>query len=393
MYKHLHELERKGTDCLKWDALEKRFGDPDLLAMWVADMDFAAPKSVLDALSDRVAHGAFGYSLIPEAWKNSIVKWERSQHLAFAKHEWIRFTNGVVPAVYWLIEMLTELGDSCLIQTPVYYPFHHAVRDTGRSLICNDLVNDNGKYSIDFDSFEDAIRVNKVKLFILCSPHNPVGRVWQESELKKLWGICQKYNVFVISDEVHRDLVFSPHRHVPTSLVADNTALLITLSSASKTFNLASLGNAFAIIPDPVLRSRFDAYVKRHCPGDGNILGFTATEAAYTTGSEWLCELLEVVKANAEYICKRLAGEFPQIVVTPLEGTYLLWIDMRAVIKADELSNFMRRKCRVAVDDGSWFGSAGDGFIRLNLATPLKRVAEVMNRIIHALHEQFNHSS
>ena len=381
-YSLLQEVERLGTGCEKWDGLKETFGRPDLISMWVADMDFAAPQVVLDALIARVAHGAFGYQQIPEDWKDAIVQWDLRRHHNTVDPEWIRYAPGVVPALFWLVNALTEPGEACLIQTPVYYPFQYAVEETGRRLITHDLVNENGVYRIDFAGFETAIVQNRVKLFILCSPHNPVGRVWEKEELRQLWRICDRHGVYVLSDEIHRDLVLGTRTHIPTAQVAENLDRLITLASASKTFNLASLSNSFMLIPDRKLRARFDEAIKRAHPGSGNILGYVATKAAFTQGEPWLEDLLAQLRKNAALLWERLARDLPEAVLSPLEGTYLQWVDLRKLFPFEQVEPFMRDVCRVATDYGDWFGKAGEGFIRLNLATPQWRVEEVANRLI-----------
>ncbi len=380
----LREVERKNTECLKWDALDQRFGDPDLIAMWVADMDFAAPQPVLDALHERVAHGAFGYHVASDGWRNAFIDWEQTRHECRIEPEWLRYTPGIVPAVYWLVNLLTEPGDACLIQTPVYYPFHHAVRDTGRTLVCSDLQNNGGIYSIDFERFERDIVENGVRLFILCSPHNPVGRVWTRDELSTMLHICAKHKVFVLSDEIHQDIILGERRHIPTALVAEDTSRLITLNSASKTFNLASLENATLVIPDPDVRAKYDQFIGTYNPGGGNVLGFVAVEAAYRHGASWLEALLDVLRQNEAFIREAFAKELPEVILSPLEGTYLLWADLRGLLSEDQIKEFMLKECGVAVDYGVWFGDAGKGFIRLNLATPGWRVEKVARRIIEA---------
>ena len=378
----LREVDRLGTGCEKWDALEQNFGRPDLISMWVADMDFSAPQPVLDALADRIAHGAFGYQQIPEGWKRAIVDWELARHRNVADPSWIRYVPGVVPALFWLVNLLTEPGDACLIQTPVYYPFESAVADTGRTLVTYDLVNENGLYRIDFDGLEQTILKNQVRLFILCSPHNPVGRVWTEGELRRIWEICNRHGVFVLADEIHRDLVLGTAPFVPYAAVAEDPSGFITLASASKTFNLASLTNAFVLIPDAKIRERYDAAIKRSHPGGGNHLGFVATETAFRSGVPWLEALLVQLRRNADVLRERLSQGVPEIVLSPLQGTYLQWVDMRGLLPAEELEPFLRDVCRVAVNYGDWFGPAGTGFIRINLATPQWRVEAVADRIV-----------
>lgn len=378
----LREVDRLGTECEKWDALEEIFGRPDLISMWVADMDFAAPQPVLDALSERIAHGAFGYHRTPEGWKRAIVDWELTRHRNVADPSWIRYVPGVVPALFWLVNLLTDPKDACLIQTPVYYPFASAVEKTRRSLVTHDLVNENGQYRIDFDGLEQTILENRVRLFILCSPHNPVGRVWTREELRRIREICSRHNVFVLADEIHRDLVIGEAPFVPYAAVAEDPSGFITLASASKTFNLASLTNAFILIPDAKVRERYDAAIKQSNPGGGNHLGFVATEAAFRYGAPWLEALLAQVRCNADVLRERLSQGVPEIVLSPLQGTYLQWVDMRGLLPAEGLESFMRDVCRVAVNYGEWFGKAGSGFVRLNLATPQWRVEAVADRIV-----------
>ena len=380
----LREVERRQTDCLKWDALAQRFGDPDLIAMWVADMDFSAPQVVLDAMHARIDHGAFGYQKPAPGWKEAFIRWEAERHGWQVEPGWIRFVPGVVPALYWLIHAFTSPGDACLIQTPVYYPFFHAIRDTGRRLVECELVQTGGVYGIDFARLEQDIVSQDVKLFILCSPHNPVGRVWTRQEIETLWAICERHDVLVISDEIHHDIVTGSRKHVPTGLVAGTSPRFAMLTSASKTFNLASLENAMLVIPDAGLQRRYDTFTRSFHPADGNLLGYVAVEAAYRQGGPWLEALLKEIRANEAYLRDLFARALPEVIVSPLEGTYLLWMDLRTLVPAGEQETFMKQACGIAVDYGSWFGKCGEGHVRLNLATPRWRVEEVGRRIVEA---------
>ena len=382
-----YAVERKGTNSLKWDALDERFGDPDLIAAWVADMEFKAPEAVLDAMQQRIAHGVFGYSFVPESFYEAFIDWEKRHHGYEVKKEWMRFSTGVVTALYWFVNAYTKPDDAVLILTPVYYPFHNAVKDTGRKLVTCELVNDKGTYHIDFDAFEKSIVDNDVKLFIQCSPHNPVGRVWTEEELTTILSICRKHNVLVISDEIHQDLVMEGHKHIPSAIVnggefADG---LITVTAPSKTFNLAGLLTSHIIIENEQLRAEFDAYVKTVNQTEVNILGLTAAEAAYRHGQEWLDGLLAVIKHNYEHVKQHLQEKAPGIIISPLEGTYLIWLDMRNVIDADQTKEFIQDRCRIAVDFGEWFGSEGKGFIRLNMATEPRFVELAVENILSNL--------
>ncbi|CAM2076441.1 MAG: MalY/PatB family protein [uncultured Clostridium sp.] len=376
---------RIGSHCLKWDGLRERFGNEDLIAMWVADMDFKTPQPVIDALKERVEHGIFGYHMIPDSYYESFINWEKEKHGYDVKREWIRFSPGVVPALFWFINILTNPGDSCIVMGPVYYPFHHAIEENNRKLIFNNLKNNNGIYTIDFESFERDIIENKVKLFILSSPHNPVGRVWTKEELKKALDICKANNVFVLADEIHQDIIIGDKKQIPAATVGDYDNILVTLTAATKTFNLAACQNSFVIIPDNKIRERFDEYFKSIGGDCGNIFGYIAVEAAYRYGEEWLNEILAKIKENYEYTKEILSMHLPHVVISPLEGTYLAWYDFSYYINEKDIKNFFQYKCNLAVDYGSWFGEAGKGHIRINLATERKIVEEAMNNIIKQL--------
>ena len=376
---------RIGSNCLKWDGLKGIFGNENLIAMWVADMDFKTPQPVIDALKERVEHGIFGYHMPPDSYYEAFINWEREKHGYDVKREWIRFSPGVVPALFWFINILTNPGDSCIVMGPVYYPFHHAIEENNRRLIFNNLKNDKGIYTIDFESFDKDIIENKVKLFILSSPHNPVGRVWTKEELKKVLDICKANNVFVLADEIHQDIIIGDKKQIPAATVGNYDDILVTLTAATKTFNLASCQNSFVIIPDNKIREKFDKYFKSIGGDSGNVFGYIAVEAAYRYGEEWLNEILTKIKENYEYTREVLSKHLPHVVISPLEGTYLAWYDFSYYINEKEIKSFFQDKCNLAVDYGSWFGESGKGHIRINLATERKIVEEAMNNIINQL--------
>lgn len=381
--------DRRGTNCSKWDILSSKYGDPDLISMWVADMDFKAPEEVTRALRKKTDFGIYGYSLTPDGYYRSFIRWEKERHGWDVNRDWIRFAPGVVTGIFWCIHMLTNPGDAVIIHMPVYYPFHHAVEDTGRRLIYSELVNTKGVYTIDFQDFEKKIVDNKVKVFILCSPHNPVGRVWTEEELETMLAICKAHHVTVVSDEIHHDLIIGSRPHIPTATVKNGgySDLIITLTSASKTFNLAGMKNSFVIIPGETLRKKFDALVLNLHEDTGNMLGYYAVEAAYTYGRQWLDTVLSVIRDNYEYIRNRIQNELPLAVLSPLEGTYLAWLDLSGYLgKADEngMKHFVQEKARLAVDYGQWFGAGGNGFIRLNLATSPLWVKKAVDGLVLA---------
>jgi cysteine-S-conjugate beta-lyase len=378
-----YAVNRIGTNCTKWDGLSVKFGADNLLAMWIADMDFRAPDCVHEALQKVIDLGIYGYSFEDEGYYQSFIDWEKRKHGYTIKREWIRFTAGVVSGLYWFVNAMTQPGDACIILTPCYYPFMDAIRDTGRRLVCCELINTNGYYTIDLMKFENDIRENDIKLFILCSPHNPVGRVWTKEELKAILDTCKKYGVFVISDEIHQDLTLRDYKNTPAATVGDYDNMLVTLTSASKTFNLAGCKSSFALIPDKTIRDRFDRYIKSIRVARGSMFGYAAVEAAYKQGEPWLEEILKVIEGNFQYLRDALTKELPKIVVTPLEGTFLMWIDLGAYVSYEHLQDFVQNKCKLALDYGEWFFEKGiDTHIRINLATPRKNIETAAQSLI-----------
>jgi len=335
-------VDRRNTDCAKWDNLKAMFGEADLQAMWVADMDFKVPACVLEAQRNYLNMGAQGYYKVPERYYDAFIAWEKARHGYAVAREHIRFSPGVVAAFNWFIQIMTDPGDAIIVLTPVYYPFLNAVKGNGRTLVMCDLVKRDGLYTVDLDKFRRDIVENNVRAFILSSPHNPVGRVWTEEELKGMLDICRAHGVFVISDEIHHDIVFAPAKHIPSATVGDYDANLVTLTAPSKTFNLAACQNSIVIIPDAGIRKRFDAYTSRLCMQSGNPFGYIAAEAAYTHGLPWLTEVLSIIEGNYRFVKETLAQRLPRAEVAPLQGTYLLWVDLSAYLAPDE----MKRLCR-----------------------------------------------
>ena len=377
-------VERKGTYSLKWDALDKRFGNANLTSMWVADMEIKAPKEVIEALKERCEHGVFGYSYVSDEYYNSVINWLKEKHNYEIKKEWLRFTNGVVTAIYCFVNIFTKVDDAILILTPVYYPFHNAVKDNNRKLITCDLKNTDGYFTIDYEEVEKKIVENKVKLFIQCSPHNPAGRVWKEEELAKILEICKKHNVLVISDEIHQDIIMKGYKHIPSAIVANGKYAdnLITISAASKTFNLAGLIHSNIIISNDELRKKYDEEIKKINQTEINILGMLATQVAYEKGSEWLENVKEIIEDNFNYLKTELNKHIPEITITNLEGTYLVFLDLRKIIPIDKVKEFIQDKCNLAIDFGEWFGASFKGFIRINLATDPEIVKKAVESII-----------
>lgn len=382
----LNCIDRRGTRSVKWDGMKKMFGEEGLHAMWVADMDFQSPECVREALHKYVDMGAFGYYAVPDDYYQAFIGWEETRHGLKVEKDWLRFSPGVVSGFHWLVQIFTNPGDAVIINTPVYYPFSHAIENNGRKKITSDLINKNGVYSIDFEDFEKKIVENDVKAFILCSPHNPVGRVWTEEELRNLFEICKKRNVFVISDEIHQDLVIGEKKQIPSYLIGDYKDMMIAITAPSKTFNLAGGQNSIVMIPDEGLRAKWDAFVQQIRIESGNPFGYIAAEAAYMGGACWLDQVNAQLKENYEYARDTFARELPGVVVSPLEGTYLLWIDLGAYVKAEEMKDFVQGKCRLAVDFGDWFGGEKYAqFIRMNLATSLENVKIGVDAIVNNL--------
>lgn len=378
-------VDRKGTHCEKWDGLGERFGREDLLALWVADMDFRVPQCVLEAEKDYLDTGVFGYYHPSEGYYQAFMDWEQERHGYSVQREWLRFSPGVVPAINWLIQIFTEPQDRVLVLTPVYYPFLHAVRDNERTLVACQLVHQDGQYSVDLAAFEAAIAENQVRMFIMSSPHNPVSRVWRREELTAMLDICKKHGVLVLSDEIHQELTFDGHKHIPSATAGDYSHMVITLTAASKTFNLAGCQNAFVVLPDAKLRKEYDAFTKRIHIREGNPFGYIAVEAAYRGGKAWLQQVQEIIWNNYGYLREQLAIHLPKACVTPLEGTYLMWVDFAAYLQPEEMERFFEETCGIAVDYGAWFEGDGQSHIRINLATSRENVEKAFSSILQGL--------
>lgn len=378
-------VDRKGTHCEKWDGLGERFGREDLLALWVADMDFRVPQCVLEAEKDYLDTGVFGYYHPSEGYYQAFMDWEQERHGYSVQREWLRFSPGVVPAINWLIQIFTKPQDRVMVLTPVYYPFLHAVRDNDRTLVACQLVHQDGQYTVDLAAFEAAIAENQVRLFIMSSPHNPVSRVWRREELTAMLDICKKHGVLVLSDEIHQDLTFDGHKHIPSATAGDYSHMVITLTAASKTFNLAGCQNAFVVLPDAKLRKAYDAFTKRIHIREGNPFGYIAVEAAYRGGKAWLQQVQEIIWNNYGYLREQLAIHLPKACVTPLEGTYLMWVDFAAYLQPEEMERFFEETCGIAVDYGAWFEGDGQSHIRINLATSRENVEKAFSSILQGL--------
>ena len=373
--------DRRGTNASKWNRLSPRFTREDLLGLWVADMDFAAPACVREALHKQVDFGVFGYDVTPDAYYEAFLHWEKTYHGYEPQRAWLRYSPGVVAGFNWLIQLLTKPGDGLLVQTPVYYPFLSAATDNGCRLVENELVNTAGVYIVDLADFERKLTEEHVKVFLLCSPHNPVGRVWRREELAAMLELCRVHGVYVISDEIHHDFTHGGHKHIPAPTVAEYDDMLVTLTAPSKTFNLAGLKNSVVIIPDEKLRKAWDSYTGKLHTATGGSFGVIAAQAAWEGGRPWLEQVLQTVEGNYELLRTELVPRKPELILSPLEGTYLAWLDLGAYVKPQEMAAAVEGRCGLAVDYGAWFGGHAPCHIRINLATRPENIRQAIQSL------------
>ena len=380
-------IPRKGTNSLKYDFSVELGKGEDVLPLWVADMDFPTAPAILESLQKKVSHGIFGYSEGKEDYFQAVSGWYEKHFQWKVKKSWLVKTPGVVFAVAAAIRAFTEEGDAILIQQPVYYPFGQVIENNHRKLVSSPLKQNQGHYEMDFEDFEDKIIKEQVKLFILCSPHNPVGRVWEEWELRKVGDICKKHGVLVISDEIHNDFVWEDHRHtVFVSLSPEYEDMTITCTAPSKTFNRAGLQISNIFIPNPQLKRKFKKEIAATGYEEIGLMGLVACQAAYEGGEEWLRELKEYIWNNYLFLEKYLAEKIPQLQPVRPEGTYLAWIDCRGLgLTETEREELIVKKAGLWLDSGAMFGKEGEGFERMNLACPRKTLEAALQRLENAI--------
>ena len=376
-------IERKGTDCLKYDFAKRRGLPEDVLPLWVADMDFRTSSYVEDALIVRTKHGIFGYSEVQEDYFRAVAGWMNRHHNWNVEPGWLIKTPGVVFALAMAVKAYTEVGDCVLIQQPVYYPFSEVIEDNERVIVSNDLyLGTDNRYHIDFEDFEKKIVEHHIKLFLLCNPHNPSGRVFTKEELTKLGDICLKHGVIVVSDEIHNDFVFKGEHTVFASVKKEYEDISVICTSPSKTFNLASMLISNIFIPNKKLKRKFRHEVDAAGISQLGVLGLEAAKAAYEKGDEWYEKMMAYVRENIEYVKKYVEEHMPGVKVIDGEGTYLVWLDFRATsIEAEELDHRIIYDAKLWLDSGKIFGETGLGFQRINVATPRKIVTECLERI------------
>lgn len=384
-----YAVDRKNTNSVKWDTLKEKFGRDDLLPMWIADMDFKIPQVATDAMVKRIEHGEFGYSFTPDSYYDAYFKWQKKRYGIELHKEWMRFGTGVVSSISAMLQILTRENDAVMVLQPVYYPFMDVVNNNHRKLVVSNLRNNHGYYEMDFDDMRQKMEEHQVRVLIFCNPHNPVGRVWSESELTQLLELCREEQVIVISDEIHHDLMIDGSRFISALNIKDGFYRdnLVVMDAPSKTFNMAGLLNNQIIIPNPQLMKRYDVYQESTKSSSGSLLGQVAAQAAYENGADWLDGLLETVSGNYHYLVENLKSELPEVIVSPLEGTYLAWLDFSALIAEKDLQEVIQNKAKLAVDYGIWFGESGKGHIRLNLATTPENVQKATQNIIRAVQD------
>ena len=376
-------IPRRGTNSYKWDSA----GDADVLPMWVADMDFRTAPPVVEALRKRAEHGIFGYVRVPDAYYAAVTNWFTRRHDWQIEKGWIIYTTGVVPALSAVIKALTVPGDKVMVQTPVYNCFFSSIRNNGCGMIANPLIYRNGTYQIDFADLEQKAADPSVKVLLLCNPHNPAGRVWTKQELTRIGDICIRNNVWVIADEIHCELVFPGHTYIPFASISQEFLMhSVTCTSPSKAFNLAGLQIANIISADTDIRIKIDKAINVNEVCDVNPFGVEALMAAYNDSEEWLEELKQYLFANYNYLRAYFAECLPKFPVSMLEGTYLVWVDCSVLNQSsDEIVKTLLEKEKLWVNEGSLYGEAGEGFIRINIACPRQQLIEGLNRLRRAL--------
>ena len=384
-------IDRTRTNSMKWNKhfLKYRFESEEVLPLWVADMDFQCPQPVIEVLKKRAAEEIYGYSWhkIP-AYLNAVTNWMKRRHNWEVNKDWIVFSPGIVPAIYMLIQTFVNIGEKVIIQPPVYDPFFTAIENNGRQVLLNQLMYENKKYSIDFEDFEEKAKDPLTKMFILCSPHNPIGRVWTEKELRRIGDICLDNEILIVSDEIHHDLILSGYKHTLFSTISkefeQNT---FVCTAPGKTFNIAGLQISNIIISDKRKREAFtNTIMNINGIMIPNVFGIVALITGYDEGEEWLDQVLKYIEANFKFLKEFISENLPDVDFIDPEGTYLAWLDFSKLgMNDEELREFMLKKAKVALDDGKIFGPGGEGFQRMNIACPRSLLKECMIRIVNAL--------
>ena len=380
-------IDRRNTSCVKFDAVAERLGRNDFIPLWVADMDFLSPPCVIEALRKRVEHGIFGYTFPSPQYYRSIIDWLEKRHCLTVKKECLTFVPGIVKGIAFVLDEFTEKGDKVIIQPPVYHPFRIITEGLERQVVTNPLVLENGRYRMDVDGLKKTVAENDCKVFILCNPHNPGGRIWLPEELAEVAEICNEKDILVISDEIHADLALPGNKHTPFAAVSEKAAQnSITFMAPSKTFNIAGIVSSFALIPNPAIFKRYVEYLEKRELNQGNLFAYTATQAAYESGEEWLNELLKYIQGNIDFVSNFIEKNIPQIKVMKPEASFLLWLDCRELgLSQKELVRLFTDKAHLVLNDGTMFGKEGEGFMRMNVGSPRAVIEKAMNNLKNAI--------
>lgn len=378
-------IERRNTNSVKWDWATK-----DVLPMWVADMDFKTAPEIVKAISDKVFQGVFGYNTIPENFKKSIIDWLIKRHNFKVEEEFLIPATGILSSISAILRTFVKSDEKVILQTPVYNHFFNLIENGNYNLVYNDLLYDSGKYSIDFKDLELKASDPKTRLLLFCNPHNPIGKVWSKEDLEKIAEICSRNSVMVVSDEIHSDLVFSGHQHIPFASIAENYELIsVTCGSPCKTFNLSGLPISYLISHDKNVLEKINKTLELQENSYPNMIAVEALIAAYTKGENWMIELKDYLYQNYLYLVDFITKHIPQIKILPLEATYLVWLDCKAFQKSsDELSKHFLDEGKVWVNSGKMYGESGEGFLRINIACPRELLIEGIARIRKVLDEK-----
>jgi cysteine-S-conjugate beta-lyase len=377
-------IERTNTHSVKWS-----FPEEDVIPMCIADMDFQVSPAIVEALNQKAQHGIYGYTTFSDRYFESIVSWWKKRFDMEINKDWICFSPGIIPGINVLLSVLTEPGDGVIIQDPVYYPFYSTIENHGCSVVKNTLLYQDGFYSIDFDDLEEKARQPETKVLILCSPHNPVGRVWSREELERIGEIAKRHHLWIISDEMHGDLVYKGHEHKPLFKVNESFSENSILCAApSKTFNIAGLQTSILLIPNKELREKYNEKLTGYGLMRPNVFGIEGTIAAYEEGEPWLNELLMVLEDNKQYVLNYLEQHLPELKAIVPQATHLIWIDCSELgMSGEDLCTFFLEKARVKFDEGFKFGECGRSFVRMNIACPKERIDMALRRMNHAVLE------
>jgi len=375
-------IDRKDTDCIKYDKLKNYFGKGNLLPLWVADMDFKVPPCISEAVIQRAEHEIYGYSFRGDDCIKSVQNWLQNRHNWTVPEEWISSSPGVVTGLSLLLMSLTKEGDKIAVQPPVYHPFFHVVNDTKRKLVHNPLIRTKMGYLMDFIQLEDLAQKG-LKAIIISNPHNPVGRVWTKDELLKLGDLAKKHDFLIFSDEIHQDLIFEGHKHIPLASLSDDLAQrTITCIAPSKTFNVAGLASSVIIIPNSALKQKYEKLLSSLHLDSGNLFGHIAMKAGYENGTEWLDQLMIYLKGNVDFLKTYLHEHLPDIKLIEPEATYLVWLDCRSLgMPTEKLHQLLIDQAGVALNKGTTFGSEGEGYLRMNIGCPHSVLKEAMEKI------------